>query len=57
MKPNITMKGQAAPNYRKRKGKKIQSNSDLAAHNQTLKQQRKLNDKNHHIPINTNTEW
>jgi hypothetical protein len=34
------MKGQAAPNYRSRKGKKVESNTDSAAHNQTLKQQR-----------------
>jgi hypothetical protein len=49
-----TIKGQAVPNHRKRKGKKVESNIDLAAHNQTLKQQRQLNDKNHQIPINTN---
>jgi hypothetical protein len=29
---------------------------DFAVHNQTLKQQKQLNDRNHHIPINTNTE-
>jgi hypothetical protein len=46
------MKGQAAPNYRKRKSKKVESNIDLDAYNQTLKQ---LNDRNHHIPISTNT--
>jgi hypothetical protein len=38
------MKGQAAPNHRRRKGKKVESNIDSAAHNQTLKQQRQLND-------------
>jgi hypothetical protein len=37
MKPNITMKGQAVPNYRKRKNKKVENNIDLATHNQTLK--------------------
>jgi hypothetical protein len=52
---NITMKGQAAPNYRKRKSKKVESNIDLATHNQTLNQLRQLNDSNHHIPVNTNT--
>jgi hypothetical protein len=51
-----TMKGQVVPNHR-RKGKKVKSNIDLAAHNQTLKQQRQLNDRNHHILINTNTEY
>jgi hypothetical protein len=50
------MKMLAIPNHRRRKGKKIESNIDSAAHNQTLKQQRQLNDKDHHIPIDTNTE-
>jgi hypothetical protein len=39
-----------------RKSKKVESNIDSAANNQTLKQQRQLNDRNHHIPINTNTD-
>jgi hypothetical protein len=51
-----TMKGQALPNHRRRKGKKVESNIDLASHNQTLNQQRKLHDRDHHIPINGNTE-
>jgi hypothetical protein len=38
------MKRQAVPNHRKRKGKKVESNIDSATHNQTLKQQRQLND-------------
>jgi hypothetical protein len=50
------MKGQATPNQRKIKGKKVESNIDSAAHNQTLKQQKQLNDRIHHMPINTNTE-
>jgi hypothetical protein len=54
--PNITTEGQAIPNHRRRKGKKLKSNTDSAAHNQTLNQQRQLNDRNHHIPISTNTE-
>jgi hypothetical protein len=33
VKPNITMKGQAVPNYWKRKSKKVESNIDLATHN------------------------
>jgi hypothetical protein len=49
------MKGQAAPNYRKRKSKKIESNINLATHKKTFKQLRQLNDRNHHIPISTNT--
>jgi hypothetical protein len=56
MKANRTMKGQAVPNQRRRKDKKVESKIDSAAHNQTLKQQKQLNDKNHQIPINTNTE-
>jgi hypothetical protein len=56
MKANKTMKGQAVPNYRRRKDKKVESYIDSAAHNQTLKQQKQVNHRNHHIPINTNTE-
>jgi hypothetical protein len=56
LKANKTMKDQAVPNHRRKKGKKAESNIDLAAHNQNLQQQRQLNDRNHHIPINTNTE-
>jgi hypothetical protein len=54
VKPNITMKEQAAPNYMKRKSKKVESNLNLGTHNQTFKQLRQLNDRNHHIPIRTN---
>jgi hypothetical protein len=56
VKANIIMKGQAVPNHRRRKDKKVESNTDSATHNQTLKQQRQLNDRDHHIPINTNTK-
>jgi hypothetical protein len=56
MKANKTMKGQATPNHRRRKDKESESNTDSAAHNETLKQQKQLNDKNQHIPININTE-
>jgi phage gpG-like protein len=55
VKPNITMKGQAVPHYRKRKSKKVVSNINLTTHNQTLQQLRQLNDRNHHISVNTNT--
>jgi hypothetical protein len=57
MKANKAMKGQAVANHRRRKGKKEETNIDSAAYNQTLKQQKQLNDRNHHIPINTNTEY
>jgi hypothetical protein len=56
MKANKTMKGQAIPNHRRRKGKKVNSNTDLATHNQMLNQQRQLHDRDHHVPINSNTE-
>jgi hypothetical protein len=32
-----TMKGQAVPNHKRRKGRKVKGNVDLTAHNQTLK--------------------
>jgi hypothetical protein len=53
-KSNTTMKGQVVPNHRRRKGKKVENSIDLATHSQTLKQLRQVNDRNHHIPINTN---
>jgi hypothetical protein len=53
---NESMQNHKRTGSTRRKGKKVESNIDLAAHNQTLKQQRQLNDRNHHIPINTNTE-
>jgi hypothetical protein len=59
VKANKTMKGQAVLKHRRRKGKKGENCIDSAAHNQILKllkQQKQLNDRNHHIPINTNTE-
>jgi hypothetical protein len=40
----------------KKKRQGSESNINSAAHNQTLKQQKQLNDRNHHIPININTE-
>jgi hypothetical protein len=43
MKANKTMRGQAAPNHRRRKDQELESNSDSAAHNQTLKQKKKNN--------------
>jgi hypothetical protein len=47
------MKGQAVPNHRKRKSKKVENNIDLVTHNQTLKQLKQLSDGNHHILIST----
>jgi hypothetical protein len=57
MRANKTMTGEAVPNHRRRKGKKLESNIDSAIHNQTLKQQKQPNGRNHHIPININTEY
>jgi hypothetical protein len=57
MKAYKTTKGQTLPNQRRRKCKNVESNTDSAAHNQTLKQQRQLNDRNYHIPLNTNIEF
>jgi hypothetical protein len=57
VKGNKTLKGQAIPNDRIRKGKKVERNIDSAAHNETLKQQRQQNDRDRQIPINTNTEF
>jgi hypothetical protein len=35
---------------------KVENNIYSAAQNQTPKQQRELNDRDHHISVNTNTE-
>jgi hypothetical protein len=53
-KQNHERTGSTKPQEMKRKDSK--SNTDSAAHNQTPKQQKQLNDRNDHIPINTNTE-
>jgi hypothetical protein len=57
MKENNTMKGQVIPNQRRRKGKKLKSNIYSATHNQILNQQRQLHYRDHHVLINTNTEY
>jgi hypothetical protein len=56
MKANKTTRRQAAPNHRRREDKESESSIDSTAHNQTFKQQKQLNDRNHHIVININTE-
>jgi hypothetical protein len=35
VRENKTMNGQAGPNHKRRKGKKVESNIDSAANNQT----------------------
>jgi hypothetical protein len=52
MKANKTMRGQAVSNHRRRKGKQVESNIDSGAH-KPLNNKNKLNDRNYHIPINT----
>jgi hypothetical protein len=56
MKANKTIKRQGVPNHRRRKDKEDESKIDSIAHNQTLKQGKQLNNKNHNIPININIE-
>jgi hypothetical protein len=55
MKANKTIREQAVSNHR-RKNKESESKINSAVHSQTLKQQKQLNDRNHHIPIHINTE-
>jgi hypothetical protein len=40
MTANKTKTGQAVPNHRRKKNKKVESNIDSVAHNSTLKQQK-----------------
>jgi hypothetical protein len=54
MKAKKMMRRQAVPKHRRRKVKELESSIDSSAHNQTLKQQKQLNERNHHIPININ---
>jgi hypothetical protein len=56
MKANKTTRGRAVSNHRRRKDTESESISDSSAHNQTLKQQKQLNGRNHDIPININNE-
>jgi hypothetical protein len=50
------MGGQGVSNHRMRKDKELDSNIDSPSHNKTLKQQKQLNDRKNHIPININTD-
>jgi hypothetical protein len=49
-------RGREVSNHRRRRDKESESSIDSVVHNQTLKQQKQLNGRNHHIPININTE-
>jgi hypothetical protein len=53
-KQNHERAGSTKP--QEKKSKKVKSNNDSATHIQTLNQQRQLHDRDHHVPINTNTE-
>jgi hypothetical protein len=53
MKANKTTRGCGVSNHRRRKDKESEGSIDSVGHNQILKQ---LNGRNHHIPINTNTQ-
>jgi hypothetical protein len=57
MKTNKTSREQELSNHRRRKEKESNSSIDLGAHNQRLKQQKQLNGRNDHIPMNINTEF
>jgi hypothetical protein len=54
-KQNHERTGSAKSQEMKRQG--IREYIDSVAHNQTLKQQKHLSDRNHHIPINIDTEY
>jgi hypothetical protein len=56
MKANTTTKGQGVSNLRRRKDKESESILNLHTHTKILKQQKQLNGRNQHIPININTE-
>jgi hypothetical protein len=56
MKTSKTMRGWEVLNHWRRKDKESDSSIESAAHNQTIRQQKQLNGKNYHTPININTE-
>jgi hypothetical protein len=51
------MKGQEILNLVRRTDKHSGSSTELVANTKILKQQKQLNGRNHHIPVNTNTEF
>jgi hypothetical protein len=55
MKANKSTREWEVSNQRRRKDNQKVA-FDSAAYNQILKQQKQLNSRNHHIPININTE-
>jgi hypothetical protein len=57
MKANKIMRRWAVSKAQEKKDKESENCIDSAAHNQILKQQKQLNGRNHHIPVNINTEY
>jgi hypothetical protein len=55
MKANKTMRGQVVPNHRRNEKTRNQTVRLIELHT-TKPLIEKLNDRNHHIPININTE-
>jgi hypothetical protein len=51
------MTGYSVSNHRRKKDKESETNIDSTAHNQTLKKQKHLNGRNHHILVNINTKY
>jgi hypothetical protein len=56
MKANKTTRGQEVLNHR-RKDEQSESNIDLVANTQIFKQQKQLNGRNQHMPMNINSEY
>jgi hypothetical protein len=56
MKVNKIPRRQETSNHKRRKGKKSDRSIDLTTHNKIFKEQKEVHDKNHHIPVNINTE-
>jgi hypothetical protein len=57
MKANKTTRRWEVANHRRRKDKESENSIDSAAYNQTLKQQKQVNSRNHHIHIKTEYQW
>jgi hypothetical protein len=56
VKVNKITRGWEVSNHRRRKHKKSEISIGSTVHNQIFKQQKQLNGRNHHIPININNE-
>jgi hypothetical protein len=56
LKTNIAIKGKELLNPKRRADQQVERNIELVAHTQTLAQQKQLNGRNHHMPLNISTE-